>query len=720
MPTTKQMKKIKLNIIMIMMVLVSAPAFLTSCSDEPDVENYYITTKQYASDYIKDQSKFSSFVEILERYKKNSGEDLMGLLGSYGYMTLFAPTNDAINQFLKEQGVSSIDQLPDSVIREVALTHIIEQDFYTSDINNGTFSTANMNDRYLSITSVGDSSALEHGKSSLRMYINKTALIIHADDSVKNGVVHTMGGVITSKNNMLPQLISEDSNVSLFSYALTKTHMCDSMQRYVDKTYSVGSDSTDWTNNKLCIHTAVEYDNVAYPKKRFFKYTAFIEPDTVYRSYFSGKNDFGKVYMSSEDFDKAKADNDMDKLLDVLKVVAADIYDEVYPEDKENKDITSRSNSLNRFVSYHLLDRFGSYTNLTIYDGGNAKMLNQNFDYRKWDAAEWYETMMPYSIMKVSYPNTATTYGLFINRRGVGGRKDERGVFIPGSKIYSPSEIKFDQEALNGIYHYIKDVIHYGEKTQKEVLNERIRLDATSLSPDFMTSGARGHRTRSQNKDNENGKYGDGGQGANALSNTSTCIGFKPGTAKNFTFTDATHVHVRNRFLTFWSYQGDEVTVKGRFDLKVQLPPVPEGTYEIRFMTCVDFASRGIIQAYIDGNAAGIPFDMRPNGTVLFGNQTDDQLGDEEAQASFDKSIHNRGWMRGPGCYKPGGGTTSMRNLNTTIRKVIGTFVSHGKEYHELRFQQKMESTENEMNFDFIELCPSSVYNNNDIPEDKW
>ena len=150
---------------MIMLALTSLPATLTSCSDEPDVENYYITTKQYASDYIKDQSKFSSFVQILDKYKKNSGVDLMGLLGSYGYMTLFAPTNDAINDFLKEKGVSTIDQLPDSVIREVALTHIIEQDFFTTDINNGTFSAPNLNERYLSITSVGDSSALNQGKT---------------------------------------------------------------------------------------------------------------------------------------------------------------------------------------------------------------------------------------------------------------------------------------------------------------------------------------------------------------------------------------------------------------------------------------------------------------------------------------------------------------------------------------------------------------------------
>jgi hypothetical protein len=43
-----------------------------------------------------------------------------------------------------------------------------------------------------------------------------------------------------------------------------------------------------------------------------------------------------------------------------------------------------------------------------------------------------------------------------------------------------------------------------------------------------------------------------------------------------------------------------------------------------------------------------------------------------------------------------------------------------GKTDHYLRIQQRMQSRDNEMNFDFIELCPSSVYNNEFYPEDRW
>ena len=60
-----------------------------------------------------------------------------------------------------------------------------------------------------------------------------------------------------------------------------------------------------------------------------------------------------------------------------------------------------------------------------------------------------------------------------------------------------------------------------------------------------------------------------------------------------------------------------------------------------------------------------------------------------------------------------------MRDLPNTIRKVLGTFYTDGKSAHYLRLQQKME-TGGEMNFDFIELCPGSVYNNEYYAEDKW
>ena len=68
------------------------------------------------------------------------------------------------------------------------------------------------------------------------------------------------------------------------------------------------------------------------------------------------------------------------------------------------------------------------------------------------------------------------------------------------------------------------------------------------------------------------------------------------------------------------------------------------------------------------------------------------------------------------------GGTMSepFRNRDNTLRKVIGVFHSDGRTNHYLRLQQKMESENNELNFDMIELCPSTVYANPDVAEDRW
>ena len=73
-------------------------------------------------------------------------------------------------------------------------------------------------------------------------------------------------------------------------------------------------------------------------------------------------------------------------------------------------------------------------------------------------------------------------------------------------------ELKILTECLNGVYHYIDDIISYDLFTQDELFRgERLRIDCSTLSPDFMNqtgyggSYARGHYTLS---DVEGGKYG--------------------------------------------------------------------------------------------------------------------------------------------------------------------------------------------------------------------
>ena len=494
----------------------------------------------------------------------------------------------------------------------------------------------------------------------------------------------------------LSLLLKADPDISLFTAALEATGWMDSLKCYEDKSYSVGADSTNWTNNALVMITGTEYDNVAYMKQRLVAHTVLAEPDSVYQK---------KNIQSLED----------------LKAYAQRVYSIVYPQDANVTDVTDLRNALNRFVAYHILPFSAGYYQLTCVDGANST-LAINWNRRAIDIADWYETCMPHSIMKFSFPSGTQT-GLYVNRRGVQDRADERGVFVRGAKVVPSSDMSVNSYGINGIYHYVDDILAYNDLTQHVVLNERMRIDASTLSPDFITSGARGHYTRSNY---ENGKYGIWDITSN-YKNKQTCLGFKAGAAKNFEFNDAqTHLHVRPRTLSFWSYGGDEVAIKGIFDMTVKLPPVPAGTYEVRLGTCVGFNNRGLVQVYIDDVPQGVPIDMRPSGTDLFGWKSDSSLGDEEAIAAFDKTIYNQGWMKGPKSYysasSENGGTpgTCFRDAPNIVRRVLGHFVSDGQTDHYLRMKQLYSLLNCTMDFDYIELVPSTVYDNEDFPEDRW
>ena len=669
---------------------------LISCDDDPGSDYMYVMKSEYAADFIKNRSQFSQFTEIIQR------AHMMDLLGTYGSYTVFAPTNDAVDEYLHGRGLTSVGQLTNADCDTIAFTHIIEQEYFTTDYNDGTYPVMNMLDRPLTVTCDSDTLSVP-GEVRLAIYINKTSRMLQMDDSVMNGVVHTMSKVIGTNNFMLPDIIEQDENSQLFFAGLVETHLTDSLEKYIDESYTVGADSIDWTNDRLIVHTGNEYDNVAYMKNRYYKFTAFIPTDNI----LSGK--YGVTDIEG------------------LKRLAKECYDPAYPEDANIDDPTDRRNSLNRFISYHLLPFQGTYYRLTAVDGPNSALASAMFFRRLWDISCWYETMMPHSIMKFSFPNGGDA-GLYINRRGIQSRADQRGYKIRGSLVLPASETKVDQASLNGVFHYIDDILSYGYhpglkvNTQYDVMSERIRVDCSALSPDFMTSGARGHNTRI-NTPNNPGLYGQ--QSLSTKSdNPNTCLGFKAGSAQNFYFTDATHVHIRPRYLPFASYEGDEITVKGRYDLTVKLPPVPEGDWEVRFLTCIGLPSRGIVQFFIDNIPQGIPFDMRPSGnSTNIGYRSDESLGDEEQIKTFDKQFRYRGWMKGPKSsgFSTNGSSVTMvfRNYPENLRRIIGVFHSDGKTDHYLRMQQKMESENNECSFDMIELVPSTVYNNPDIAEDQ-
>lgn len=633
------MKRIDKILMRFVLALLVIPAFTVSCSDEPLAENYYTFTGEMVTDYLQNRSgEFSDFITILQR----SG--MYGMIAAYGSYTCLAPNNKAVEQYLHELGIQSVDQLTKEQCDTLSWNHIIDQAYFTTDLIDGNIPTANMNDRYLTFSC--DSDALNN--NNVIYYINKSARLIVRDDSVENGVVHTLDRVIVPQSFLLPDLLAEDSTISIFNEALRLTGLCDSLRQYIDPTYSCGEDSV---NQDMVISTGGASYTMRYVGTRMKRYTAFVETDEVYAA--NGIYD-----------------------LDGLKAHAKQVYDQMYPTDAGlyDDDWTNRKNPLNRFISYHLLPYYGAYNDWTV--SGDIKNTCAKTDLI--DCTDWYTTMLQGTIMKMSTPSE----GLFINRKGVGVRYTVRG-----TKVLSPSEIgDVDQQALNGIYHYIDQVLDYNQETRDVVFNDRIRVMAATLSPEFMNCGARG--------------------------NTERATGFKVVEGWDFHGKTPT-MTLRKRDVWMVTY-ADCIDMVGQFDVTFKLLPVPkEGTYEVRFGYGWG-NMRGKVQVYFGTDPDGllpmglpIDFTLWPTDPLI--GWVADTPGDEEGNRAIDKAMHNRGYMKDMDSWAQGG-TNILRDQPMKLRKILTTEnMSPEKDYY-VRIKLVVDNPQAELPINYFEIVPKSIY----------
>ena len=142
------------------------------------------------------------------------------MLGTYGNFTVFAPTNDGIRRYLNRSGYGSVDNIPAETCDTIARTHIIKKGaFFTTDISEGTLPQLNMDDAYIVLSSDSDVT----NNNALIYYVNKNSRMVERDDSVTNGVVHSLDNVISASNLLLADKIAEDTTLTIFSEALLLT-----------------------------------------------------------------------------------------------------------------------------------------------------------------------------------------------------------------------------------------------------------------------------------------------------------------------------------------------------------------------------------------------------------------------------------------------------------------------------------------------------------------
>ena len=634
----------KINKFLCALCALCAVGFV-ACSEDDIPDNFYSSTKVTAAGFIKaDDAQFSDFRTILTR------ANYLSMLDTYGTYTVFVPTNDAVSRYLADNGYASVADLSVEQCDTLARTHIVKtQALFTTDIDNSSM-PMNMNDRYLELST--DSDVMNN--NALIVYVNKNARIIQKDDSVTNGVVHVVDHMLTASNQFLPDLMEEDPQLTIFCQALRLTGMADSISRYLDETYTCGDDSVT-KGVKVKYSTAADGSanllTAYFPEKRYFKYTAFVETDSIFRLH--GIND-----------------------LDDLKAYAKQVYDESYPEDAGlyDNDWHNRKNPLNRFISYHLINRIGLYEDWVVL----GAILEKCHIINVADPEDYYETMCPHSIMRFCYASDQ----LYINRKGLARNAQVRGV-----RVMKRGENGKDQQqqAVNGIYHYIDDILTYSAQTRNNVLNRRMRIDGTTLSPDFMNSNARVHWMEQNH-----------------------LTGFKNDYVTDWKMSDETFVGVHSEQTSWWSYEGNAICVSGIYDVSMKLPPIPfSGTWEIRMGYSLG-NDRGAAQVYLNNVPCGVPVDFRLTNGDYTGWEADTE--DEEENMALDKAMRNRGYMK---CMDSYGGDNPFR-ARFMVRRILTKQYLDVDETYWLRFRQVLDDDNLYMSFDYLELCPKSVY---DSPE---
>lgn len=642
--------------------MIASAIILTSCVDNDFADDgkgtFYSSTKRTAAQIIDDNAdRASLFKTVLEN------ANYYNSLCTYGTYTVFVPTNEALTQYAKDSGYGTFENMLLDAARcdTIARTHIVSKGaYFTTDVSDGTLPQMNMDDRYLVITS--DSDSISPTEIKVKMYVNKNSQIIEKNDSATNGVVHFVDRVITPSNDFLPDLMAEDTSISIFVQALKLTHMADSLTKYIDETYSVSEDSIVGDIAKVYYGGRDNY--VYYPEKRFFKYTAFVEKDEVFAR--KGINN-----------------------LEDLKAYAKKVYDATYPQDAGlyDEDWTHRSNPLNRFISYHLMDRIGNYNDWAP----SGIFLTECSITSLADPADFWETMCPGTMIRFCRAGSGSNAGLYANRKGLGNRYEIKGV-----KVLTASESgSTEQQALNGTYLYLDDILEYSTIVRDQVLSCRMRIDATTLSADFMNSNY--EISSSARFNDESGSLND------------RIYALKKGYIKNWKISDDTFLalHAAN---PYWSsYLGNAMCIKGQYDVQFKLPPVPSGTYEVR-MGYVAGDERGVVQVYFNNEPCGIPVDLTYgtwNLTSIVGDISDTD--DEEHNTAMDKTLHNLGYMRGMDSYRKPGGTSFRKDSPEHLRRILATIKINEGEENWMRFRQ-VSKGDKEWSFDYIELCPKDVY----------
>lgn len=458
---------------------------------------------------------------------------------------------------------------------------------------------------------------------------NGTSRIVLKDKDVYNGVVHGINSVLKFMTTQLPYFMKENSDISIFTEALFLTHLSDSILPIRDMISHPP---------KVYYMYNLNSGSVVHSPNRKYGFTAFVE------------------------------DNNLLKLNGIQNIQnLIERANQLYPsESKYATDYTNRNNSLNKYISYHLVNK-AIYTNTFFYRRNAVKGYTPD---------EFLETMLSNRIIRVSNQSSQITLNF-------------------GSNYTSHVKEADNQRAVNGVYHLLDRMLVYSETVERMLQNTRIRFDVSSLFPELTNNNIRGTEGQNPNS-NAPGYY----------------FGFDSGYLKNITFTEQTQLYYASGIEVasdiFPNFQTDIFEVSGDYDLTVKLLPVPPGTYELRFGYHVN-SGGNLAQIYVDNKLYGIPFPIWTKlDNKLIGSILDELTDDNDVK--IDGILHYKGYMKAPENFMVNSDGLDARHAPYVIRKIVGVFTLTDYQSHSIRFKSIVSIKGSPFELDYFEFVPKSIF----------
>lgn len=680
---------------------------LTACKENIDTSARYVFKDHTVASYLETHEQFSEYVRLM---KEQSASDLTEttvyqLLSAYGEYTCFAPTNDAIQEYLDSLVIKKVipeaswdafptEHLRDSIRYVIVMNSLLNghnQDtgggttYTTGDFpnNNEEFGTSTMADCKISVRYSEENPDL--------MYIDNVCEISTTNRDIQciNGIIHELAYPINPTNATLGStlhLYASQPDCGLFVMAnlVEACGLTDTLSAVKDY---------EWERLvKTGIITKSHWNNlnvdVYPPEQRKYGFTIFAETDDFW----------------ARTLNKEIADITVE---DVRQWVADQNF---YPGAVNDDNYKDENNLLNQFVTYHLLpmripvDKLALHYNEKGYNYKSARSVT---------VPVWahYTTMGKRRLLRLW--ESKESNGVYLNRFPVlnNGRHEDyhekycdpenEGIYI------NTSEDSKLVKLLNSVIYPIDKVLVYDNHVRSELKKCRLRYDMYEFMPETMSNDMRvmDHFRRFYFPSDEEYQYFED---------------FNINT-KDMTF------YILNGIDQNWpNYQADEVLCEGLYDVTVRVPPVPlDGIYEIRMGVSTESPWRGICQVYFGSDKdklypAGIPVNMGKGGNdPTLGWEKDTE--DDDYNAEIDKRMRNNGFMKGPEYFtQTPGGTDTGRTIQKTTRRILLRTDMKADEVYYLRFKTVQDLMNKQLFVDYLEWCPKEVYDNPENQEDIW